>query len=34
VAQLVLAVLVGLIAAIIPATRSARIRIVEGLRAI
>jgi putative ABC transport system permease protein len=32
--QLVLAVLVGLIAAIIPATRSARIRIVEGLRAI
>lgn len=33
-AQLVLAVLVGLIAAIIPATRSARIRIVEGLRAI
>jgi putative ABC transport system permease protein len=33
-AQLALAVLVGLIAAIIPATRSARIRIVEGLRAI
>lgn len=33
-AQMGLAVLVGLIAAVVPAVRSARIRIVEGLRAV
>ncbi len=33
-AQIGLAVLVGLIAAVVPAVRSARIRIVEGLRAV
>jgi len=32
--QIVLAIAVGLIAAAIPAVRSARVRIVEGLRAI